>query len=297
MNVSLNSDDFRFTGKGSFKIKEAATKIKDLYQNKDEYEELLTQYRQEIDDLQSLMYAHNRFGLLLIFQAMDAAGKDGTIGHVITGVNPFGVNIHNFKKPSSLELEHDFMWRTSLRLPQRGTIGIFNRSYYEEVLVTKVHPEIITNTQLLPHELTEDMDKLFKHRYKDIKAFEKYLRHNGIEVMKFFLNVSKEEQASRLISRIEDASKNWKFEESDVNERDYWDDYMQAYEETINQTSTKKSPWYIIPADDKKNMRLIVSQLILEKLSSLFMHYPESSEERQKELKKLIDRINDQTKA
>lgn len=295
MKLNLDTSQFCLTGSDKFKVKDHSTQIKDLYQNKEEYENLLGEYREEIDELQSRMYAHNRYGLLLIFQAMDAAGKDGTIGHVMSGVNPFGVEIHNFKRPSSLELEHDFLWRTSLRAPQRGTIGIFNRSYYEEVLVTKVHPEIILDTQRLPQDLTKDLDKLFKHRYKDIANYEKYLVRNGIHIMKFFLNVSKEEQGKRLISRIEDASKNWKFEENDVKEREYWDTYMEAYEEVINRTATPKAPWYVIPADDKKNMRLIVSQLILEKLKSLPMQYPEADEARQKELSKFISIIKKQS--
>ncbi|MFT4032071.1 MAG: polyphosphate kinase 2 family protein [Siphonobacter sp.] len=294
--MKLPIDTSQFEVRGSFKLKKYSTKIDDLYASKEEYENLLAQYRKEIDELQTKMYAHNRYGLLLIFQAMDAAGKDGTIGHVMSGVNPFGVEIFDFKRPTELEQEHDFLWRTSLKLPRRGTITIFNRSYYEEVLVVKVHPEILLQNERIPEEFTDDLDDVWKHRYEDINALEKYLHRNGIIVMKFFLNVSKKEQGKRLIERINDLSKNWKFEEGDVKERGYWDDYMKAYEDAIQETSTKNAPWYVIPADDKKNMRLIVSKLILEKLKTFKMEFPEASEARQKELKKLIATIEEQDK-
>jgi PPK2 family polyphosphate:nucleotide phosphotransferase len=193
-------------------------------------------------------------------------------------------------------LGHDFLWRTNLVLPQRGTITIFNRSYYEEVLVVKVQPEILTQSQRLPAELTEDLDKLWKHRYSDIRNLEKYLFRNGIRVIKFFLNVSKEEQAERLIERIEDPSKNWKFEEQDVKVRDKWNEYMQAYEDCINETASKKAPWFVIPADDKKNLRLIVGKIIAEELKKMNMTYPESGPQRTEELRHFIDIINNQTK-
>ncbi len=251
----------------------------------------------EMDELQSKMYAHNRYGLLIIFQAMDAAGKDGTIKHVLAGVNPVGVKIHSFKRPSETELGHDFLWRTNNVLPQRGTITIFNRSYYEEVLVVKVEPDILTNSQRLPAELTEDLDKVWEQRYSDIKNLEKYLYRNGIRVIKFFLNVSKKEQADRLIERIEDPNKNWKFEEQDVKVRDKWDEYMAAYQEAINETATKKSPWFVVPADDKKNMRLIVGSIIIEELKKMDMTYPEVSPDRAEELQRFIQIIRNQTDA
>jgi PPK2 family polyphosphate:nucleotide phosphotransferase len=292
----FNAEDYRYDGSKKFDISKAKTKLKDIYADKAEYEAMQEESAKELDDLQSMMYAHNRYGLLVIFQAMDAAGKDGTIKHVLSGVNPVGVKIHSFKRPTETELGHDFLWRTNLVLPQRGTITIFNRSYYEEVLVVKVQPEILTQSQRLPAELTEDLEKVWKHRYSDIKNLEKYLYRNGIRVIKFFLNVSKEEQAERLIERIEDPSKNWKFEEQDVKVRDKWAEYMQAYEDCINATASKKAPWFVIPADDKKNLRLIVGKVIAEELKKMNMTYPESGPQRTEELRHFIDVINEQTK-
>lgn len=290
----FKSSEFRIDGSSKFDIKKASTTFKDIYDDKQEYEDMLATFVQEMDELQSKMYAHNRYGLLIIFQAMDAAGKDGTIKHVMSGVNPVGVKIHSFKRPSDTELSHDFLWRTNNVLPQRGTITIFNRSYYEEVLVVKVDPTILTNSQRIPVELTDDLNKVWEKRYNDIANLEKYLYRNGIRVIKFFLNVSKEEQAKRLIERIEDPNKNWKFEEQDVKVRGQWDDYMKAYEEAINETATKKSPWYVIPADDKKNTRLIVGSIIIEELKKMNMSYPEVSPERAAELQRFIQIIKDQ---
>lgn len=294
MKLEIDLDDFEHRGKKEFKIRKAPTRIPDLYESKEDYDARMDEFRTELDELQTMMYAHNRYGLLVIFQALDAAGKDGTIKHVMSGVNPFGIKIHNFKRPSAEELDHDFLWRTNLRLPERGTISIFNRSYYEEVLVAKVHPEILTEGQQIPAELTDDLEKVWARRYEDIVSLERYLHHNGIVVLKFFLNVSKKEQGERLIERIEDPSKNWKFEEQDVKERDHWDDYQQAYQEAINATATNAAPWYVVPADDKKNMRLIISHIILDKLKKLKMNYPPAEEARQAELQKLIEIIKKQ---
>jgi PPK2 family polyphosphate:nucleotide phosphotransferase len=291
---NFKSGTFRVDGTEKFDIKKASTRFKDIYDNKEEYESMLADFVKQLDELQSKMYAHNRYGLLIIFQAMDAAGKDGTIKHVLAGVNPVGVKIHSFKRPTDTELGHDFLWRTNNVLPQRGSITIFNRSYYEEVLVVKVDPEILTGSQRLPTELTEDLDKVWDQRYTDIKNLEKYLYRNGIRVIKFFLNVSKEEQAERLIERIEDPNKNWKFEEQDVKVRDKWDEYQQAYQDAINETATKKSPWFVIPADDKKNTRLIVGEIIVEELKKMDMNYPEVSPERAAELQRFIQIIKDQ---
>lgn len=290
----FKSEDFRYDGDKKFILKKADTKISDLYEDKDDYKKMLEDTADELDELQSMMYAHNRYGLLVILQAMDAAGKDGTLKRVFAGVNPIGVKIHSFKRPSENELAHDFMWRSSIRLPERGSITVFNRSYYEEVLIVKVHPDIVTDVQRLPTELTEDMDKLWKNRYEDIVNSEKYLHHNGIRVVKFFLHVSKKEQAERLIARIEDPAKNWKFEEGDVKERESWDKYMEAFEECINATATEKAPWYVIPADDKKNMRLMVGQIIAEEMKKLDIRYPEADEKRHAELQRLIDIIKSQ---
>ena len=291
---NFKSGTFRIDGTEKFDIKKAVATFKDIYDDKAEYESMLAEFVKQLDELQSKMYAHNRYGLLIIFQAMDAAGKDGTIKHVLSGVNPVGVKIHSFKRPTETELSHDFLWRTNNVLPQRGTITIFNRSYYEEVLVVKVDPEILTTSQRLPAELTQDLDKVWEKRYTDIKNLEKYLYRNGIRVIKFFLNVSKKEQADRLIERIEDPNKNWKFEEQDVKVRDKWDEYQQAYQDAINETATKKSPWFVIPADDKKNTRLIVGEIIVEELKKMDMNYPEVSPERAAELQRFIQIIRDQ---
>ncbi len=292
--AKFDPEDFRFDGTKPFEIKKQYTKISDIYEDKSEYKDMLSDNADELDDLQSMMYAHNRYGLLVIFQAMDAAGKDGTLKRVFSGVNPIGIKVHSFKRPSENELEHDFMWRSTLLLPQRGSITVFNRSYYEEVLIVKVHPEIVTDVQRLPTELTQNLDQLWKRRYADIKNSEDYLHHNGIRVVKFFLNVSKKEQAERLIERIEDPSKNWKFEEGDVNERNYWDDYQQAYEDCINATATETAPWYVIPADDKKNMRLMVGSILASEMKKMDISYPEANEERHAELKRYVEVIKSQ---
>ena len=290
----FDSDDFRYNGEREYKTERVATKIKDLYDDTEDYETQITSLRAELDALQSMMYAHNRYGLLVIFQALDAAGKDSTIKHVMAGVNPAGVRVAAFKQPTEAEISHDFLWRNTLQMPERGSITIFNRSYYEEVLVVKIHPNILLEGQEIPAELTKDLDKVWQQRYEDIANYEKYLVRNGIRIVKFFLNISKHEQAERLIARIEDPTKNWKFQEGDVQEREYWNQYHTAYEEAINQTATKKAPWYVIPADDKKNMRLIVSKILLEEMQSMNIFYPESDPARQALLKKLVGVIKKQ---
>ncbi|WP_020596340.1 PPK2 family polyphosphate kinase [Spirosoma panaciterrae] len=292
--TDFNTDRFRYDGEKSLKIKKAPTKVDDLYEDDAHYEAILRQQAAEIDKWQERMFAHNRYGLLTVFQALDAAGKDGTIQHVFTGTNPAGVRVYSFKRPTDQELDHDFLWRSWRELPERGTIGIFNRSYYEEVLVVKVHPEILTQSQRLPEKTTEDLDKLFKHRYEAIRDMETFLHRNGFPTVKFYLHVSKQEQADRLIARIEDVEKNWKFEEGDVKERDFWDDYQEAYETCINETATDKAPWYVIPADDKKNMRLLVGRIIIDELKKLPIENPEPDEKRFKELQKLISVIKAQ---
>ncbi|GAB3176560.1 PPK2 family polyphosphate kinase [Telluribacter humicola] len=294
MNIP-SSDLFRYDGTRSFAIQDTQTRLKDIYEDKQQYQQLLRSYVEELDELQSVMYAHDRYGLLLIFQAMDAAGKDSTIKHVLTGVNPMGVKVHSFKRPTEHELDHDYMWRSNLLLPQRGMIAVFNRSYYEEVLVAKVHPEIITRHQRIPAELTKDLDKVWQHRYQDMVNLETYLYHNGIRTIKFFLNVSFQEQADRLISRIRTPLKNWKFEEGDVTEREQWDKYQQAYEDCINATGTEVAPWYVIPADDKKNMRLLVGKIIVEEMKKLDMSYPATDEEQRQKLQQLVNVIQAQT--
>lgn len=290
----FETNRFRYDGDKSLKIKKAPTKVDDLYEDDTHYEALLRQQAAEIDKWQERMYSHNRYGLVVVFQALDAAGKDGTIQHVFTGTNPAGVRVYSFKRPTEQELDHDFLWRSWRELPERGTIGIFNRSYYEEVLVTKVHPEILTDSQRLPEKATDDLDKLFKQRFDIIRDMEKYLYQNGFLTIKFYLHVSKKEQADRLIARIEDPDKNWKFEEGDVKEREFWDEYQDAYETCVNETATKNAPWYVIPADDKKNMRLLVGRVIIDELKKLPIAEPKPDDDRFKELQKLIPVIRGQ---
>ena len=292
--MAIDLKDFEYTGDKKFDIKKSKTKIKDFYESDEQYDVMMAELREKMDKHQSLMYAHDRYSMLLILQASDAAGKDGTIKAVMSGVNPAGITVESFKKPSEIELGHDFMWRNTLKLPERGNLMIHNRSYYEEVLTVKVHPEIMTKGQKIPAELTRNLDKVWEQRYEDVKNYEKYLTHNGTVILKFYLNVSKEVQAERLIERIEDPTKNWKFQEGDVDERDFWKQYQHAYEDMVNETATKSAAWYVIPADDKKNMRLIISTIILEKMKELVMEYPESTPERQKTLKGLIARIKEQ---
>jgi len=232
-------------------------------------------------ELQDMLYAQDRWGLLLVFQAMDAAGKDGTIKHVMSGVNPQGCQVYSFKTPSAEDLDHDFLWRSARVLPERGRIGIFNRSYYEETLVVRVHPEFLKKQKLPPHLVTKNV---WDERYKDIRGFERYLSRNGIVVRKFFLHVSKKEQKKRFLARLENPEKNWKFSENDVNERAFWKDYQQAYDDTIRNTATKDAPWYVVPADNKWFTRVIVAAAIVDTLASLDLHYPKLDAERMKHL-------------
>lgn len=275
MTASLDIKPFRITGKKPFKISKSITGLPNkLYASDADLKKKLLNYQDEIDELQQKMYAEGRQSLLIIFQAMDAAGKDGTIRHVLESVNPAGVEIQSFKKPSEEELAHDFLWRCAKVAPQRGHIGIFNRSYYEEVLVCKVHPEIVTEYQKLPTSATDKLPRLWEKRLEDISNYEAFLNNNGTTVIKFFLNVSKAEQKKRFLERIDTKAKNWKFNLGDVKERAHWDEYMAAYEDAINATATKNSPWYAIPADDKGNMRLLVSEVILRHLKDMGMEWP-----------------------
>ncbi|RMG75658.1 MAG: polyphosphate kinase 2 family protein [Bacteroidetes bacterium] len=290
--MPIDTTAFFVTGEKPFRRKDHPTHIEAVYDGKKDYKKRLEAYQDEIDELQNMMYAHDRYSMLLIFQAMDAAGKDGTIRRVMSGVNPHGVVVHAFKRPSDNELDHDFMWRTTKALPARGRIGIFNRSYYEEVLVVRVHPGILTGAQKLPAELTHDLNAVWQQRYEDIRSFERYLHRNGTRVIKFFLNLSKEEQRLRFLDRIDTPAKNWKFAEGDVKERKHWDSYMTAYEDAINATATPDSPWIVVPADDKKNMRLIVSQVIVDALKAMDMCYPKVDEARQAELQSFRDALS-----
>ena len=234
-----------------------------------------------LSEMQDMLYAQSKWGLLLIFQAMDAAGKDGTIKHVMSGVNPQGVDVFSFKAPTPEEIAHDFLWRTNRCLPARGKIGIFNRSYYEEVLVVKVHPELLER-QRIPKELREK--HFWRNRYEDINAFEKYLARNGIAILKFFLNVSRKEQKRRFLARLEDSEKNWKFSAADVRERKYWDDYQAAYEKMIRSTASQHAPWVVVPADNKWFTRLVISTVIVDTLESLNLCYPKVDDAKRKEL-------------
>jgi PPK2 family polyphosphate:nucleotide phosphotransferase len=276
MKLNADLDSFCYQGKKAFHISKTPTKPSGkLYKNETELTTKLATFREEINEQQQKLFAQNRHGVLLIFQAMDAAGKDGTIRHVMSGVNPAGVEVHDFKRPSEEELDHDFLWRCQKCMVQRGRIGIFNRSYYEEVLVCRVHPEIVQQYQRLPAKATKDMKSLYKGRLKAMANYEGYLADNGITVIKFFLHVSKEEQKKRFLERIREPEKNWKFNAGDVKERQHWEAYQEAYEKAINGTASKQSPWYVIPADDKGAMRLLVSAAILREMEKLDLKWPE----------------------
>jgi PPK2 family polyphosphate:nucleotide phosphotransferase len=249
--------------------------------SKAEADAVLTHGVQRLSELQDKLYAQNRWALLLIFQAMDAAGKDGTIKHVMSGVNPQGCQVYSFKAPSPEELDHDFLWRATRCLPERGRIGIFNRSYYEELLVVRVHRELLER-QNLPPELVAKT--IWKDRAEDINAFEQYLTRNGVVIRKFFLHVSKKEQKKRFLSRLEDAHKNWKFSMADARERSYWADYMHAYQDMIRRTSTQEAPWYVVPADNKWFTRMVVAATIVDTLESLDLRYPKVDRDKRKEL-------------
>lgn len=280
----IDADEFRVPEGKKVSLDHLPTKVKDLYSSKKDYHAKLDEHLERMGELQDLLYAHDRYALLLIFQGMDAAGKDSAIKHVMSGVNPQGCQVFSFKQPSAQELDHDFLWRTTRCLPERGRIGIFNRSYYEEVLVVRVHPEIL-QAQQMPKDLLKG--NVWKKRYKSIRELEEHLALNGTKVVKFFLHVSKHEQRDRFLARIDNPAKNWKFSPADIEERKLWDDYMEAYEDCLGATSTKDSPWYVVPADDKKNARLIISQAILDALESLKLSYPRVSKARVAELQKI----------
>ena len=280
--MKLKTGQFRVREGAKVDLKKCPTRVQPIYRSKDHYQELLEGQVEALSELQQLLYAFDRYSVLLIFQAMDAAGKDGAIRHVMSGVNPQGCQVFSFKHPSATELDHDFLWRTSQCLPERGRIGIFNRSYYEEVLVVRVHPEIL-RSQALPEALVDEKT-IWKQRYRSIVDQEDHLHRNGTLVVKFFLHLSREEQRKRFIERIDEPEKNWKFSATDAEERKYWKDYMRAYEDCLSATSTRTAPWYVVPADDKANARLIVSEIILDNMKTLDMRYPETDGKRRKEL-------------
>jgi PPK2 family polyphosphate:nucleotide phosphotransferase len=280
--MKIHIKDFRVTEGNEVDLEKWPTKVDPVYKSKDQYRTVLEDHVARLSAQQRLHYASNRHAILLIFQAMDAAGKDGAIRHVMSGVNPQGCQVFSFKHPSAAELEHDFLWRTTRDLPERGRIGIFNRSYYEEVLIIRVHPELLKGEALVdpPHR-----HKTFWHeRYRSIRDLEKHLHANGTRVVKFFLHLSKEEQRKRFLDRIDEPDKNWKFSTADMKERGFWGEYREAYEACLSETSTSDSPWYVVPADDKENARLIVSQIVLDTFDGLKMNYPKVSAEREQEL-------------
>jgi PPK2 family polyphosphate:nucleotide phosphotransferase len=279
---AMNIDRFVPTGK-NFKLGKLPTDDTGGIKDPAEAKERLDKGVKKLSDLQDKLYAHDKYGILLIFQAMDAAGKDSTIKHVMSGVNPQGCQVFSFKNPSAEELDHDFLWRVMKAMPERGRIGIFNRSYYEEVLVVRVHPEYL-QSQKLPKECFKDV---WKKRFQDINNVEKYLVNNGILPIKFFLHVSREEQLKRFLKRLDNSSKNWKFSDADCKERELWDDYQDAYEDMLSKTSTDHAPWYVIPADHKWFMRMAVSEIIVERLSQLDLHYPKVDGKKREELDRI----------
>jgi PPK2 family polyphosphate:nucleotide phosphotransferase len=280
--MKIHSKDFCVQEGEQVDLKKWPTRVKPAYKSKKKYKKYLKKYVKELSELQRLHYASNRYAVLLIFQAMDAAGKDGAIRHVMSGVNPQGCQVFSFKHPSAKELEHDFLWRATRDLPERGRIGIFNRSYYEEVLIVRVHPEILRG-QGLPDALLDDKT-IWQDRYRSIVDQENHLYRNGTRIIKFFLHLSKEEQRKRFLDRIDEVDKNWKFSQGDIEERGFWKQYMQAYEACLSATSTKIAPWYVVPADDKKNARLIISRIILDAFKALKMRYPATDAKRRQEL-------------
>jgi len=283
--MKIHSKDFRVRPGEKVDLRKWPTIVKPFYKSKKQYQKLLEKHVEELSSLQQLHYASNRYALLLVFQGIDSAGKDGAIRHVMSGVNPQGCEVFSFKQPSAEELEHEFLWRTTYRLPERGRIGIFNRSYYEEVLVVRVHPEILRNERL-PKEL-RDQKTVWKERYRSIADLEAHLHRNGTQVIKFFLHLSKNEQRKRFLERIDEPDKNWKFGLSDVHERKYWKDYTAAFETCLQATSTRHAPWYVVPADDKENARLIVSQIVIDAFNDLKMAYPKTTAKRRRELQSI----------
>ncbi len=280
--MKINTKRFRVPPGKNVKLAQWPTLLKPFSKTKEEYEKQLEKHRKELGELQQLHYATERYALLLIFQGMDSAGKDGAIGHVMSGVNPQGCEVSSFKQPSAEELKHDFLWRATCRLPERGRIGIFNRSYYEEVLVVRVHPELLVNEGLADE--MKDQKTLWEDRYRSIVDLEKHLFRNRTRIVKIFLHLSKEEQKKRFLARIDDVGKNWKFSIADMKERQYWDDYKKAFEECLQATSTRQAPWYVVPADDKENARLIIAQIVLETLEDLKLTHPKTTPKRRAEL-------------
>jgi PPK2 family polyphosphate:nucleotide phosphotransferase len=281
-SMKIDTREFRVREGDKINLARWPTRTAPLCSSKEHVRERLHKHVERLSELQQLLYASNRHAVLLIFQAMDAAGKDGAIQHVMSGVNPQGCQVFSFKHPSVAELQHDFLWRTTRELPERGRIGIFNRSYYEEVLIVRVHRAIL-RSEGLP-DAPRHLRRLWHERYRSIVDLERHLHSNGTRIVKFFLHLSKDEQRKRFIQRIDDPHKNWKFSEADIHERQYWPQYMKVYQDCLGATSTDASPWFVVPADDKDNSRLIVSQIVLETLRDLKMSYPVTTAARKREL-------------
>ncbi len=287
--MAFDPKDFRVGPGRKFRIKNTPTDVPLCYDSKEDYSRQLADRIDELDELQEKLYSSASHSVLLVFQAMDAAGKDSTIRAVFSGINPQGCNVSSFKRPSHLELAHDFLWRATMQLPRRGMIGVFNRSYYEEVLVVRVHPGIL-DAQAIPG--MPSTNTVWKQRFKSITEYEAHLSRNGTRIVKFFLNVSEEEQGRRLLDRIDTPRKNWKFDPNDFYERQFWPDYMKAYEDCLNATSTEDAPWYVIPADDKQNMRLIVADIVLHTMKKLDLAFPRLGDEDKEKMEQARDSVN-----
>jgi PPK2 family polyphosphate:nucleotide phosphotransferase len=288
MKTARLEKSYRIADGKHFRLKDVDPADTAHWHSSDEAKEQIQKDIARMEELQDMLYAQDRWSLLLIFQAMDAAGKDGTIKHVMSGVNPEGCQVHSFKTPSETELQHDFLWRTTRHLPERGHIGIFNRSYYEEVLVVRVHPPILKSALIPPTLITKD---IWKERFEDIHSFERRMARNGTVIRKFFLHLSKKEQKKRFLARLEEPEKHWKFSEADIHEREYWDDYQEAYEDMIRHTASKHAPWYVVPADNKWFTHLVVAAAIVETLEELNLCYPKVDAAKRKEIaaaKKLL---------
>jgi PPK2 family polyphosphate:nucleotide phosphotransferase len=289
IKMKINSKDYRVRGADEVNLRKWPTNVEPVYKSKEHYQKLLGEHVAHLSSLQQILYASNRYAVLMIFQAMDGAGKDGAIKHVMSGVNPQGCQVFSFKHPSPAELQHDFLWRTTRDLPERGRIGIFNRSYYEEVLIARVHPEIL-HSEGIP-DTSHDGKAVWHDRYRSIVGLERHLSSNGTRIIKFYLHLSKEEQRKRFLQRIDKPEKNWKFSLADIAERKFWKQYMKAYEECLSATSTREAPWYVVPADDKENARLMVSQIVLDTLDGLKMTYPKSTAKHREELQSIRKRL------
>jgi PPK2 family polyphosphate:nucleotide phosphotransferase len=288
--MTIKPKDFKITPGKAVNLSHWPTTVDPYYKSNDDYKTVLEDHQSKLAKLQKLHWGSDRRALLLIFQGTDAAGKDGAIRHVMSGVNPAGCEVFEFKPPSAEELKHDFLWRTTCRLPERGRIGMFNRSYYEEVLVLRVHPEILHHEALV--DAPAGQKKLWRHRYRSINDLERHLFENSTRIVKFFLHLSKAEQRKRFLDRINTPDENWKFSAADIRERAFWSRYVRAYEECLGATSTKHAPWYVIPADDKENARLIVSRIVIDTLEDLKMSYPKSDNKRRRELKAIAKKLS-----